>query len=52
MVFGILTVVFGVTIFYGLPKALLSRNYSNFLTIIMISLLGLIFGLTLIAYNL
>jgi hypothetical protein len=49
--FGILSVVFGCSIFYGLPLGFLSGNYSLILSLFFFILSGMIFGMTLVAYN-
>ena len=51
IIFGLISTIFGVTIYYFLPKALLSLNQSLMLKIFMFILMGMIFGLCLIALN-
>ena len=52
LLFGGITVIAGMSIFYFLPVAVLSFNIGLVLQIFFLILLGLIFGLTLIALNL
>ena len=52
LVFGSICVVIGMTVYYFLPYALLTSNAALILQIFFFILLGLIFGLTLIAVNL
>lgn len=47
-----ITVVYGIGIYYFLPLALLSFNFSLLLRIFFFILLGMLFGLTLLAFNL
>ena len=48
---GSLIFLYGTLIYYGLPLALLTLNLSLLLAIFFVILLGMIAGLTLIAYN-
>jgi hypothetical protein len=50
--FGILTVLYGVSIYYLMPLSLLSGNYGLILIIFFSILMGMVLGLTLLAYNL
>ena len=52
LVFGLLTVTAGVTIYIVLPQALLAENAGLVLQIFFLILVGLILGLTLLAANL
>ena len=52
LVFGILCVTFGVTIYIILPAALLAENAALILQIFFFILVGLILGLTLLTANL
>ena len=52
LLFGGISVSMGVTIYYFLPYCLISNNASLLLNIFFFILLGLIFGLTLLAVNL
>lgn len=52
VIFGLIAVIYGISIYYLLPLALLSANYSLILQIFFFILLGMIFGLTLLAFNL
>jgi hypothetical protein len=48
---GIITVVFGVCLYYLLPLALISSNYKLLLYVFFFILAGLLFGLALLASN-
>jgi len=48
---GTLFVLYGVSIYYLLPAALLNLDLGLILTIFFVILIGMIFGLTMIAYN-
>lgn len=52
VLFGSLAVLFGVSIYYYLPMALLQENYNTMLQIFFLILLGMLFGLTILAMNL
>lgn len=52
ILFGLLCVVFGVTVYIVLPMALLAENASVILQIFFAIIVGLILGLTLLAANL
>lgn len=52
MLFGTITVVFGISIYYFLPLSLLQANYGMILGIFFMILLGLMLGLTLFVTNL
>ena len=52
LLFGGLAVLFGIGIYFVLPDAILSFNLGLMLEIFFRILLGMIFGLTLIAFNL
>ena len=52
LLFGSISVVFGIGIYYGLPLALLEQNLGLILAIFLIILMGLLIGLVLIAVNL
>ena len=52
LLFGSIAVLFGISIYYGLPVALLELNFGLILTIFFMILLGLLLGLVLIAVNL
>ena len=52
LLFGSVSVVFGITIYYGLPVALLQINLSLILQIFFLLLLGLLLGLVIMAINL
>lgn len=49
--FGMAITIYGVTIYYVLPMALLSMNLNLVSRIIIFILLGLLFALTLLAFN-
>jgi hypothetical protein len=51
LLFGFITVIYGVSIFFFLPYSLLQLNLTLLLGIFFAILLGMIFGLTLISYN-
>jgi hypothetical protein len=52
IIFGIISVLFGISIYYFLPNGLLSQNLSIILPIFFMILLGMITGLTILATNL
>ncbi len=52
LLFGSIAVLFGITIYYGLPVAMLELNLGLILSIFFMLLLGLLLGLVLIAVNL
>ena len=52
MLFGSVAVTFGISIYYGLPVAMLKLNFGLLLTIFFVILMGLLLGLVLIAINL
>lgn len=52
ILFGTLSVTFGISIYILLPLAMLSENYSLILQIFFLILMGMILGLTLLALNL
>ena len=52
VIFGLLCVAFGVTVYIVLPQALLNENAGLMLDIFFLILFGLILGLTLLAANL
>ena len=52
VIFGILAIIYGLAIYYFLPLALLSLNFSLILNIFFFILLGMLFGLSLLAFNL
>ena len=51
MLFGALTTAYGTCVYYFLPLALLSFNWSMILKIFFGILIGLLLGLTLLAFN-
>jgi hypothetical protein len=51
VLFGLAITIYGVTIYYLLPLALLSMNLSLVSQIIIFILVGLLFALTLLAFN-
>ena len=51
-VFGAITVAYGIGIYYMLPLGMLSLNFGLILWIFFMILLGMIFGLVLLSYNL
>ena len=52
VVFGVITVIYGLAIYYFLPLAMLSLNFKLILQIFFMILLGMLFGLTLLSFNL
>lgn len=52
IVFGTISVVYGLSIYYFLPLAMLSFNFSLILKIFFFILVGMLFGLSLLAFNL
>jgi len=51
VVFGVIAVVYGFSIYYFLPLSLLSFNFALILRIFFFILLGMLFGLSLLALN-
>lgn len=51
IIFGVLAVVYGVSVYVLLPLSLLSFNFGLLLSIFFVILLSLILGLTLVAIN-
>ena len=52
LLFGSISVAFGMTVYYFLPLGLLTFNAALILDIFFVILLGLILGMTLLALNL
>lgn len=52
IVFGVVSVVYGLAIYYFLPLSMLSMNFKLILRIFFMILLGMLFGLTLLSFNL
>lgn len=52
VLFGTLGLVYGATIYYLLPKAMLEMELNLILQIFFLILLGMLFGLTVLASNL
>ena len=52
IVFGLLSVVYGLSIYYFLPLALLSFDFGLILYILFAILVGMILGLSMLAFNL
>jgi hypothetical protein len=52
LLFGGVGTMFGISIFFFLPLSVLSFNLGMMLEIFFLILIGMIFGLTLIAFNL
>jgi len=50
--FGTIATIYGISVYYVLPLALLSGGFQLLLIIFFVILLGMVLGLTLIAYNL
>ena len=51
VLFGSISVIFGICIYYFLPLGLLMQNYSMILSIFLLILLGMMFGLTMFVTN-
>jgi len=49
---GLLVTIYGITIYYCFPLAFLSGNYNLLLSMLFIILLGMVVGLSLLAFNL
>ena len=52
MVFGSIAVVYGMSIYYFLPLAMLSFNFALILQIFFSILVGMLLGLSMLAFNL
>lgn len=52
IVFGVIAVTYGLSIYYFLPLAMLSFNFALVLRIFFFILVGMLFGLSLLAFNL
>jgi len=52
LTFGVVSVVYGLSIYYFLPKAMVSFNFSLILKIFFFILVGMLLGLSLLAFNL
>lgn len=52
IIFGVISVLYGVSIYYFLPLSMISLNYSMMLTIFFLILIGMFIGLVLLALNL
>lgn len=52
IVFGLLATLYGMSIYYLLPLSLLSFNFSLVLKIFILILVGMLLGLTMLAFNL
>ena len=52
IVFGVIAIIYGMSIYYFLPLSLLSFNFKLILEIFFAILLGMLFGLSLLAFNL
>ena len=50
--FGIVAVLYGMSIYYFLPQTLLAFNFGGILMIFIFILVGMLFGLSLLAFNL
>ena len=50
--FGVLTTSYGISIYYLMPLSLLSGNFNLILIIFFGILMGMVLGLTLLAFNL
>lgn len=52
IIFGFISVIYGLSIYYFLPLAMLSFNFALILEIFFFILVGMLFGLSLLAFNL
>jgi len=52
IVFGVISILYGLGIYYFLPLSLLSMDFKMILQIFFMILLGMLFGLTLLSFNL
>lgn len=51
IVFGLISVAYGLSVYYFLPLAMLSFNFALILQIFFFILVGMLLGLTLLAFN-
>ena len=51
IIFGLMSVAYGLSIYYFLPLAMLSMNFGLLLTILLSILIGMILGLSMLAFN-
>lgn len=51
IMFGVLTIAYGESIYFFFPYSLLSLNYAMLLDIFFVILIGMIFGLVLLSLN-
>lgn len=51
IVFGVIAVGYGLSVYYYLPLAMLSFNFALILKIFFFILVGMLLGLTLLAFN-
>ena len=51
IIFGVISVAYGLSIYYFLPLAMLSFNFALILEIFFMILVGMLFGLSLLAFN-
>jgi hypothetical protein len=52
IIFGFISVIYGLSIYYFLPLAMLSFNFALILEIFFFILVGMLFGLSLLSFNL
>ena len=52
LIFGIISVIYGLAIYYFLPLSMLTMNFSLILRLFFLILFGMLFGLTLLSLNL
>lgn len=52
LVFGVIAFGFGVLVYYFMPRALLTLDLGNMSRVFMVTLMALLFGACLLAYNL
>ena len=51
IIFGVIAVTYGLSIYYFLPLAMLSFNFALVLQIFFMILVGMLFGWSLLAFN-
>jgi uncharacterized protein YacL len=51
IIFGTVSIVYGLSIYYFLPLSLLSFNFSMILNIFFFILISMLFGLSMLAFN-
>lgn len=51
LTFGIITIIYGIGIYYFLPMAMLTMNFKLLLRVFFLILLAMLLGLSLLAFN-